>query len=399
MLGNFSQFLLYLIGDFLYLLSLIIPKAKKIWVFGSWAGNEFADNPKYIFLYLLHNHPDYKPIWLTKSRKVYEQMKSHGYPVCFSKSLKGFWYSCRASVGVTSHGMIDINRFACARLKIVQTWHGVPMKPILLSDPKKESKAKRKMLHLFSWFFWFLKKELEFNKNLLVCSSSDEVSKILRKCFGQKAPLINAGFPRLDGLFSPEVITEFSSKIIEHKKRGKRIGIYMPTYRVNGEYDIIKYFVNSKDAIRKALEDNNTLLYLRIHPFDEYKIDDLKFESSIQFISSEDINGDIYHILGHFDFIISDYSSIIFDFLILARPIFLLAPDRESYIESNGNFVYDYINLGLPVYSNWEELLNKLNIGFSESSMAYFDKLSAIMHDNRNGRSSERNVKYIIAAL
>ena len=53
-----------------------IPKNKNIWVFGAWFGSRFADNPKYLYLYLMeHKELNIKPIWICKNKKLLEEMK------------------------------------------------------------------------------------------------------------------------------------------------------------------------------------------------------------------------------------------------------------------------------------------------------------------------------------
>lgn len=340
----------FVLGNLIYLISFFSPKSLKIWVFGSWGGHSFADNPKYLYTHIKKNHPKIKAVWLTRNKAVVKSLRRKGCRAHLCDSLGGIWYSCRAGVGVISHGMIDINRFACARMKIVQTWHGTPMKPILLSDPKEETIRKRHKETWLSRVFFFLKKKLQFDKYLVVCSTSDYVSKILRRCFGEKVAVESTGYPRVDGLFSPQLESGVGFKITSFKKQGKGVGVYMPTYRREGEHDIVQTLLTSSSVIEKQLAANQQVLFVRIHPFDHYKVRNFQASKNIHFIENDDIDGDIYSVLGLFDFIISDYSSVVFDYLILARPIYLFTPDREQCVAGNGLFVYDYVETGLVAY-------------------------------------------------
>ena len=389
------KIILFCLGNILYAISYVIPKSSKIWIFGSWGGGEFADNPKYFYNYIKEKQPKIKRIWLTRNKALCEKLKKEGHNIFMCNSFSGIWYSCRAQIGITSHGMIDLNRFACGRLKIVQTWHGIPLKPILLSDPKKSAISKRRKSALLSKFFLFLKKELDFNSNLVICSSSDYVTDIMKLCFGKDAPLKNTGFPRLDGIFTPCTEYMVSKRIQEFKANGKNVGIYMPTYRREGEFDIISLLVSNLLKIEENLKLNNQVLFLKVHPFEYYKIENLTISENIQLIINDEINGDIYSILGLFDFLISDYSSIIFDYLILARPIYILAPDREQYITSNGNFVYDYINLDLPVCDSWEQLLSLISKSFAEVCSNDISSISQKIHQNRDANSCIRLYAFI----
>ena len=389
------MFLNYLIGNILYFFSYIIPKSKKIWIFGSWGGQKFTDNPKYFYNYIQKNK-DITPVWLTENKEIINKLKIKGVLVFHTYSLLGIWYSSRAAVGIVSHGLVDINRYACARMKIVQTWHGIPMKPVLLSDKKDHAKKKRKMLLNIMFFFPFLKKELLFDRNLIICSSSVYVEKLLRKVFGDKSPLYNIGFPRLDGLFNTTNDNLIYQEINNYKKEGLRVGVYMPTYRRKGEFDIISFLSDSKEEIENQLFNSNSILYIKVHPFDYFNIKDKFHSETIRIINDDNIDNDIYQILNCFDFLISDYSSIVFDFLILVKPVYLLVPDRDSYISSNGDFIYDYLNINLPVVETWTEVLSLIE---NKIEVKNLEKISSKYHLHKDGNNSERLYNEIVKKL
>lgn len=386
----------YILGNIIFLLSALIPKSKKIWVFGSWGGKQFADNPKYLFNYIYERKTNIKAVWLSYNNDVVQILRGEGKLAYTTFSLKGIWYACRAKVGVVSHGMIDINRFACARLKVVQTWHGIPMKPILLSDPKESTINKRKLLKKLSWIFPFLKKELNFHNSLVICSSSDLVTKILKIAFGEASPIVTTGFPRLDGLFKKSPKNEILEKIASYKDEGLKPGIYMPTWRQKNEFNIIGYLIKNLQNIEEYLNQNNAILFLRIHPFDQHQLPQDFPYKRIHLISNETIKGDIYSILGEFEFLVSDYSSIIFDYLIMTKPIMLLAPDRDEYIDANGGFVYDYKELNLPVFNNWNDLFSSFEENFLPENIDKINVVSNEYHYHNDGNSSERVYNHVV---
>jgi CDP-glycerol glycerophosphotransferase len=377
----------YLLGNIFYFISYVIPKSKNIWIFGSWGGKNFSDNPKYFYNYIKINHTNITPVWLSVNRELIKELKNKGHYIYHTYSVLGIWYSSRALVGIVSHGLVDINRFACARMNIVQTWHGIPMKPVLLSDPKIQAKVKRSKLLNLRYIFPFLRKELLYDRNLIICSTSMHVEHLLGKVFGANAPLYNVGFPRLDGLFNPSKDNSIFKEIDNHKKDGKQVGVYMPTYRREGEFDIIAYLMQNKIEIEETLLINNSIIYLKIHPYDYFKIKD-KFQSkTIRLIEDKLIDSDIYKILGSFDFLISDYSSVVFDFLILNKPVYLLVPDRKEYISSNGKFIYDYVNIGIPEGNTWSKMLDLIS---NKKTITNLNTISIKYHQNRDCKNSER---------
>lgn len=396
---NIKDILVYLIGNLLYFVSYLIPKSKKIWVFGSNAGYSFSGNPKYLFNYISINNTDIKVVWLTRNKKIKDKLISLGKLVYHPYSIKGIWNSCRAAIGVHSHGMNDINPYTVHGMKIVQTWHGIAMKPILLSDPKEEEKKKRKQLVKLSLLFPFLRNNYDFNNNLIVCSSSPFVSEMNKKVFGSKSPIKVTGYPRLDGLFNSSQESNILGKIKIEKAKGNYIGIYMPTYRRKHEFNIIEFFIDNLPIIDTLLQKNKQVLFLKIHKLEAYTVKNRLQHKNVFLINDDEIDDDIYSILNQFDFLISDYSSIIFDFLILKRPIFLLTPDREDYIRTNGRFTYDYLDLELPIFDNWKELLGDSSLADFLLLKPKIELLSKKFHTNCDGQSSYRLFDAIVKDL
>ena len=170
----------------------------------------------------------------------------------------------------------------------------------------------------------------------------------------------------------------------------------MPTYRRKGEFDIISFLFDSKEEIEDQLFKSNSILYIKVHPFDYFNIKDKFHSKMIRIINDDTIDSDIYQILECFDFLISDYSSIIFDFLTLLKPIYLLVPDRDNYISSNGDFVYDYLNINLPVVESWPELLSLIE---NKIEVKNLEKISSKYHLNKDGNNSERLYNEIVKKL
>ncbi len=395
-MDKISKLIIYFAWLPLYLISYAIPKKKNLWVFGSWGGYAYADNPKYLFEYVTKNYSEVKCVWLTYSKKVIKDLRHANMEVHHIYSFWGIWYCMRANVGIISHGMVDLNRYVCARQKIVETWHGIPMKPVLRSDKKIEAVNKNKSINRLKYIFPFLNKAVQFEDFFAIVGSSDYTNNILEKVFGENAPIVSTGFPRLDGMFNPDFNCGVAKNIEYLHKKGKKVGIYMPTYRREKEFDIVSYFVDNIDLIESSAERLGMVLYIKIHPFDLQKFPDNFTSGSVIFLSDSDIENDIYKVLSLFDFLITDYSSVLFDFLIVSKPVFLLTPDRDSYISSNGDFVFDYKNLNFPTYIEWKELLNSLDLSFDENGLKYFNEIGRKIHANMDGNNSKRLAEYII---
>ncbi len=378
----------------LYWLSCIIPKDKNLWVFGAWFGKRYADNSKYLFEYISKNHPEIKAIWLTRNEEVYKLMKRKGYRVYKTYSLKGILYSLRAKVGIISTSLEDINLCLTGNMQIVQLWHGIPLKKIMFDDKItfKQPTIFRKLLSLF---FPFIKKSYS---DALLIATSEEVQRKISSAF--KVPLEHVkitGYPRNDSFFQdPAEELELVKKLRQFKSQGKKLAIYMPTHRREGEIDISKFLLSSLDFIDINLQKLNCVLLIKLHYYHAREIllltKNKKF-SNILIISDALIEQDVYNILRLIDILITDYSSIYFDFLLLNKPIIFAPFDLENYLRKDREFYYKYeeVTPG-PKAKNWKEVLIHLKEAIEEPEKykKEREKIRDIFHKYKDGNSSRR---------
>ncbi len=122
-------------------LSMLSIRSKTIYVFGSWKGNKFSDNPKYLYLEALKDKR-LTSIWITKNKNVYTTLKAQGFRVYLYKSLSGIYYQLRASVYFTCMSKQDVFSLVMGNATRINLWHGVGLKKILHDD--KITKRKNK---------------------------------------------------------------------------------------------------------------------------------------------------------------------------------------------------------------------------------------------------------------
>ena len=118
------------VGYFIYFVSLFIPRNRNIWVFGSWFGNKFADNSKYLFLYVKKFHPEIRAIWLTLNLKLIKKLREERQEADKTYRIKGFLYPVKDGCSISPSGLVDINRFAITVAKKAQLWHGALIRKI-----------------------------------------------------------------------------------------------------------------------------------------------------------------------------------------------------------------------------------------------------------------------------
>jgi len=209
----------HLLGSFLYVFSYLYPKNKNLWIYGAWFGEKFSDNSMHFFKFMLIEHPEVMSVWITKDKEIYDRLKKDGFPVEKANSVKGISVQLNAGVAVLTSGKYDVNQnFLTGRTKIIQLWHGIPLKKIGF-DTYISKINDRLVRYLF--FLPVLRNLLKFD---LVIATSDFIKPRFKAAFRlpiQKVPV--TGYPRNDILFS-------SSAQLSSDNEVKTI-LYAPTLR------------------------------------------------------------------------------------------------------------------------------------------------------------------------
>ena len=372
-MNKIKKIMHYILNIPVWMLSIVVKRNKRLWVFGAWFGKKYGDNSKYLFEYVNKNCPDIKAIWLTKDDKTLKLVRQKGYEAYNTYSFMGYWHSLFAAFEFVSTGYTDINIFTTANMKIINLWHGIPLKKIM-KDDDITGQLNKKTLYtkLKKFFFPFV-----HDRYYSTIATSEDVVKIYQSAFqGLTERFDLIGQPRCDTFYLSIVETPFTEKLKKIKEKNK-LAIYMPTHRREGKIDFSKFMIDELDTLNNKMKELNTTLLVKLHFYHQKDIDNLRNEySNIIFVRDSDIEQDIYSILPLTDFLITDYSSIFFDYLHANKPIIFFAFDKEDYLKNDRAFYFDYeeVTPGAKAY-NWNELYKKI---------AYQD-----------GRNCERVVEWI----
>ena len=330
-----------------YWLSFLVPRNKKIWLFGSTFGRRFADNPRYLYLYVSQHKEELKlrPIWISHNENVVRMLNNEGYEAYMYHSLKGIWFALRGKVYLFDNYSKDINFWQSGGAMKVNLWHGIPLKKIQNDNIFDKFRHPKNL--------WEKIKNIPRNisdekSNHYVLTTSENLTKIFSSAFKTKNVLVS-GYPRNQVLISDDIenvyLDEAQSdrkKIISflNKKNNgkiKKMIFYMPTFR-ESETLFFKHF--DKNDFQKFLEENNLLFCIKLHPKS-------KLNEAFKNIQSENImvinkDADPYVFLKFADVLITDYSSIYFDYLLLDRPIIFFTYDLKEYLSDSREMYFDY---------------------------------------------------------
>jgi CDP-glycerol glycerophosphotransferase len=367
-------------------LSYIIPKNKKQILLGSDKGLKFMGNPRYFYLYLLKNKTHFDRIfWITADKKIFLYLKERKYPILYLYSWKAFVAILRSNYLITSHFIGDVSYVGIlfGKFNKIETWHGTPIKQIY------ESMSNRKTLVSKIKFLLMLKERKSYK---LLLTTSEEPKKIFETRYKNVRIL---GYPRNDVFFNSELILEDYGKKFNLNKYDKII-LYCPTYR-----DIppskIPFTDNSLLTMNDYLTQNNYLLLIKSHYWKRSNVDIRNYSNIIDV--SEKVS-DIQDLLIHVDVLITDYSSVAFDFALLDKPIIFYPYDYNEYLENRILYMDYYTDLPGPFAKNEDELFELIqSIDYIFNGTEYkekYVKFKKRFNYYVDGKSSERLYNYLM---
>lgn len=188
-----------------------------------------------------------------------------------------------------------------------------------------------------------LLRRVPIHSNYDVCLvSSMSIVPHYAEAFGQPLTRFRAdlGIPRTDVLFGEQRITRVLASL-RHRyaiPHDKRVILYAPTFRGESIGAARADGLPDWRALREALADDHVLL-VRLHPFiREALVIDRELDGFLLDVSDHPDINDLLHLA---DVLVTDYSSVIFEYALLGRPMVFFAPDLEAYERERG-FYLDY---------------------------------------------------------
>lgn len=234
---------------------------------------------------------------------------------------------------------------------VVQVWHAAgafKQFGYSLSKGEKTFGAKTTLLE---------RVKIHSNYDLALLSSM-RFAPFYAEAFDQPESLFSSslGMARTDVLSDPVRRAEATARVRAELglPEGRRVVLYAPTFR--GDTVVQARYEDDLDleVLRKAVGDD-TVVLMRLHPFvrDALVIPDSMRDFAVDASALPDIN----ELMLVSDVLVTDYSSSIYEFALLGRPIVLFAPDHDRYVAERGFYFDDYVaGVPGPVVETTEEL-------------------------------------------
>lgn len=369
-----------------------IPCDDKMILFLSFHGRGYSDNPKALHQYITNDesYKEYTLVWAIKKHKE-KNLDIRGAKIIEYFSISYFYYLARSKYWIVNCKLPNYVLKKDTQVYL-QTWHGTPLKKLAHDiDVDENTTFYRSGMTMEQMHTTY---DVDVAKYNYMISPSSFTTKVFQSAFkinGER--LIETGYPRNDNL---STFTAQDVKTIKEQYRlpkDKKIILYAPTWRDN--CFVLEGYTFSLEVDfsmwREKLGDAYIILfkphYLIINNFD--------IEQYLGFVYLIDANKDISDLYIISDVLITDYSSVFFDYAILKRPIYFYMYDLESYKNELRGFYLDIVN-DLPgdIFEQENTLLEAI-LGHTYDYLRLV-KFNQRFNNHEDGKASERVMDIVL---
>lgn len=367
----------------------------KMVFFNSFNGKYYTDSPKAIYLYMKNNpeFKDYKFVWAFTEPENYKELEDEHTILVKQNTKKYEEYLAKSKYWIINHRIYDYI-YPKKEQVYVQCWHGTPLKRLGCDLQKTENALNTLNEVKKKW-------HREAQKVDFVISPSKFTTEKLSSALDLKSVnkedcMIEQGYPRNDFLYN---YTEEDVKRIKEKigidKINKKIILYAPTFRDNQHQAGVGYTYKTEvdfDKLQKELQDEYIILF-RAHYFVSNSFDFEKYKGFIYNVSDIDDVNETYIVS---DILITDYSSVFFDYANLKRPMLFYMYDFEEYKDEMRGFYIDINELPGEITKTEDELIKAIknikNFEYTEKYKKFNEKFNYL----DDGQAAKRTVEKIM---
>jgi len=363
--------------------------------FETFNGKNYGCSPKAIYekMITMDEFKDYKFVWSFINPKKHEIKKDKRLIIVKHDSKEYFKYLSISKYWIVN-SIVEESIKKKKNQIYVQCWHGTPLKR-LRYDIEVDGSVMNTISEIRK------RNDIDAKRFDYFLSPSKFCTKVFTSAFNLKALdkkdiLIEEGYPRNDSLF------EYTKKDVEKLKKkfkikeNKKVILYAPTFRDNQHTSGVGYTYElgiDFDKLKEKFGKNYVILF-RAHYFIAKSIDLTKYNGFVIDASEVDDVNELYIVS---DIIMTDYSSVFFDFANLKKPMIFYMYDLDLYKGKLRDFYIDLKELPGPITETQTDLEKELE-NISNYEKEYKDKYKKFNEKYNyldDGNASYRVIKKI----
>lgn len=355
-------------------------------LFESFLGRSYSDNPKYIFEYLGKHLPGrYKCIWVLDHKRAlpYPAKQIRRY------SFRYFYYMARAKY-IVFNGRQPKQFIKRQDNIFLQTWHGTPLKKLVFDMDEVTSADP-----LYKWDAYH--QSIDWDYLIAANAFSEET---FCRCFMFERDLLRTGYPRNDILYLEQEERQAVTDTVRSRvgvPEGKKVILYAPTWRDDEYYGPGRHKFTAPLDMEKMKRElgSEYVILLRVHYFVADRMDLSGIQDFVFDVSEYE---DIAELYLASDLLITDYSSVFFDYANLGRPILFYTYDLERYRDKLRGFYLDMEkDLPGPLLYSTEEVVDAVR-NLQQIRQDYQERYRSFCEtycDWEDGNASQRVVESV----
>lgn len=343
-------------------------------IFNNFNGRGYGDNPKYIAEELLRREMPYDLVW------VVNRKQDPTVPKAIRTVRAGSWreaYEYATAKVIVNNVKSRLPFHKKKEQYYIQTWHGC------FALKRIEGEVENELAPIYVRY-----SQRDSAMTDVMLSGSSMISDIMRRYFWYSGEIFECGQPRDDIFFSQ---TEDEIKELKMKYGipvGTKVAVYAPTFGDNRNTSAYKEFDahRFRDClVRKT--GKQWMVIVRLHPNVAFQDSLFRYDDTV-LNGSQGMDGQELFLLG--DLLVTDFSSVMMDFAIMKKPVFLFTPDLDEYRKDRGlRPLFD--TLPFPRCMS-QEALDSAVLSYDKSS--YLENLHHFMETSyknySDGHASER---------
>lgn len=371
-----------------YIMRKVLPIRRKLFFFECSVGRNYTGNVRAIYEEMVKQGLDrnYTVVFSLENTKT----KIPGNCKIVKKNSLKYLYTLAVAKVWVSDSRLPSFLKKREGATYIQTWHGTPLKKLGL-DMTQVSMSDCQDIKEYQRLF------IENTRSWDVLISQNPFStETFRRCFDFKKKILEIGYPRNDILFCPNQ-AEKSEQI--KKQLGiplhKKVLLYAPTWRDNqfsgnGSYKF--YTKLDFDLLKQSLQDEYVLI-MKKHYLVRDKFDIEPYKGFVWEFDQEQEISELYLIA---DALITDYSSVMFDYSILKRPMYFYCFDLKEYKDELRGFYFDFINEAPgPIVQTTEELIHSIQTEDLKQYEQRYENFVRRFNCFDNGQASQKVIDLI----
>lgn len=356
----------------------LLPIAKKKIIFVSYYGSRYGCSPKYLSEYIVRTHPEWDVVWAFTHPERYD---IEGVRKVKWMSLRYLYELSTSIVFVTNYRTAESYVKRSKQLYIM-TWHST----LRLKMIEKDAES------LLPPNYISMAKADSEKIDLLLsgCRFSDE---IFQRAFWYSGKILHSGTPRNDIFFFSDRLN--MQKTVRNKlniEDGVKLLLYAPTFRENKGLSCFNLDYRALANHLSTTVGGRWQILVRLHPHLLSCSDALLKDSGVIDVTEYD---DIQELLLIADMLVTDYSSLMFDFVLTRRPCFLYVPDIDTYMAEERKLYFDIEKLPFPSSRSQEELHGLISNFDTGQYLSETEKFMNNTGSYEDGRASQRVTEYI----